>query len=70
MTEMNPDDLTKEQIKEMSDEEVLMWHRVMEQRNQITQIRSAMLKFVDIRDAQEGPRILPLHVESEVIDDS
>jgi len=62
---MDMNDLTKEQVEEMSDEELIYWHGVFNQQNQVVQIRKAMLNFVDVRDAQNGPRI---HVASEVID--
>lgn len=65
---MNIEDLTKEQIEEMSDDELLVWHQVLEHKNQVAQIRRAMLNFVDVRDAKRKSH--RIHVESEVVDNS
>lgn len=62
---MRPEDLTKTEVEAMGDEEVLIWHSVMERQTQVAKIRKAMLDFIEVRDAQKGPRI---HVDSEVVD--
>lgn len=62
---MNADELTKEQVADMTDEEVVFWFKKFAEQEQATQMRKHMMDQIEIRDAQNGPRI---HVDSEVID--
>ena len=62
---MDMNEVTKEQINDMSDDELMVWHEVFQRRNQIAQVRKSMLDFVEIREAKKGPRI---HVASKVIE--
>lgn len=66
---MKSEDLTKEQVEEMSDDEVNFWCQQFAKQEQTANLRKHMLNQIEIRDARE-PRIIPLHVESEVIDNS
>lgn len=59
------EDLTKELIKEMSDEEVLLWDAELTHQAEIAMKRAALLNFVDVQEAKRGPRI---HVDSTVVD--
>jgi hypothetical protein len=63
---MNIEDLTKEQVENMSDEEVALWFGVLQRQNQSKQMRKQLLNVLDIQEAQkdEFPRI---HVDSEVV---
>lgn len=64
---MRPEDLTKEQVNKMSDGEVNFWCQQFAKQEQIADLRKHMLNQIEIRDASE-PRILPLRVESEVVE--
>lgn len=61
---LNPDDLDKEQIEEMSEEEVLVWYAKFAYESEIREKRKELLKFVEVRDMTHGSRI---HVDSTVI---
>ena len=63
---MDMNDLTKEQVEKMSDNELISWHSVFNQQNQVIQIRKAILDFIEVRDAKQGPRIL--QIDSTVVD--
>ena len=58
---MNPEDLTKEQVEEMSAEEVKFWCQQFAEQEQVAKLRQHMLDQVEILDAS-GPRLL--HVDS------
>ncbi len=62
---MTPEDLTKEQVNEMSDAEVKFWCQHFAEQEQVAKLRQHMLNQVEIREAS-GPRLL--HVDSKVID--
>ena len=64
---MKPEDLTKEQVEEMSGEEVKFWCQQFAEQEQVAKLRQHMLNQVEIHEAS-GPRIL--HVESEVVENS
>lgn len=64
---MNADELTKEQVNKWSDVEVVYWFKKFAADEQAIQMRQHMLSQIEIRDASE-PRILPLHVDSKVIE--
>ena len=57
-------DLTKEQIEEMSEEEVLVLFASHEHQAEVASKRAYMLKMLNMRNA-DGPRI---HVDSTVVD--
>jgi hypothetical protein len=61
---MDMNELTKEQVNEMSDDELMVWHEVFQRQNQVNNVRKGMLEFVEIREASE-PKIL--HVDSTVV---
>jgi len=62
---MNADELTKEQVEEMSDEEVVFWFKHFAEQEQAAQMRKHMLDQVEIRDSS-GPRTI--QIDSTVID--
>lgn len=64
---MKAEDLTKEQVKKMSDEEIVFWYKQFAEQDQIVEMRRGMLNHIEIREASES-RILPLHVDSTVVD--
>lgn len=66
---MRPEDLTKEQVEEMSDAEVKFWCQHFAEQEQMAKLRQHMLNQVEVCEAS-NPRILPIHVESEVINHS
>ena len=45
-------ELTKEMVQEMSGEEVVMWATELQQQEQIDNMRKALLKYVEMRDAE------------------
>ena len=64
---MNIDDLTVEQVKEMSAEEVIMWFTEVQKANQVEQARKALLNLLEVRDASENSRTIKF-VNSKVVD--
>jgi hypothetical protein len=62
---MRADELTKEMIDEMSDAEVVFWCTQFGEQERAVKMRQHMLDQVEIRDAQNEPRI---HVASKVIE--
>jgi hypothetical protein len=72
---MNADELTKEQVNEMSDAEVVFWCTQFAEQERAVQMRQHMLDQIEIRDAEDGPRVLqitdsgpPIHVDSTVVE--
>ena len=63
---MNANELTKEQIEEMSDEEINLWYNTMQRQAQVNQMRKELLDIVDVREAQNGPRVIK--IDSKVIE--
>lgn len=61
---MKAEDLTKEQVEEMSDAEVVFWIGQFNEQEQVDNMRKHMLKQVEIHEAK-FPRI---HVDSTVVD--
>jgi hypothetical protein len=64
---MKADELTKTEVEEMSDVEVVYWFKQFAEQEQAAQMRKHMLTQIEIRDAEDGPHILPLHVDSTVV---
>ena len=65
---MKMNDVTKEQVNEWSDEEVVMWFNEFGKQDQAGKMREHILNEIEIRDAQGGSRILPIRVDSKVIE--
>lgn len=62
---MKAGELTKEQIEEMSDEEINLWYNTMQRQAQVNQMRKELLDIVEIREASE-PRVIK--IDSKVIE--
>lgn len=62
---MRPEDLTKEQIDEMSDAEVKFWCQQFAEQEQVAKLRQHMLNQVEIREAS-GSRVIK--IDSKVVD--
>lgn len=56
---MDINDITKEQLEVMDDDELMYWHGVFQRQSQAVEIRKAMLGFIEVRDAN-GPRIIKI----------
>ncbi len=65
---MRADELTKTEVECMSDDEVNYWFNKFSQDEQVAQMRKRMLDQIEIREAKDGSRILPIHVDSTVIE--
>ena len=59
------DDLTVEQIKEMSDEEVAFWFGVAQQEEQIKKMRQGLINRVEVLESQRDARTIK--IDSKVI---
>ncbi len=64
---MNANEVTKEIIDGMSDAEVKFWCQQFAEQEQMEALRKHMKDQVEVREAVDGPRILPLHVDSTVV---
>lgn len=62
---MKAEDLTKEQVEEMSDVEVVYWFKKFTEDEQAAQMRNHMLEQIEIRDANE-PRVIK--IDNTVVD--
>jgi len=63
---MRPEDLTKEQVVEMSDAEVKFWCQHFAEQEQVAKLRKHMLTQVEICD--EGRRANTIKIDSKVIE--
>lgn len=50
---MRIEDITKEQVKEMSDEEVRLWFAVAQEQEQTNKMRQGLLKLLDLREVDQ-----------------
>ena len=64
---MNANEVTKQDVDEMTDDEIKFWFQKFSQDEQAAQMRKHMLDQIEIREASE-PRILPIHVDSVVVE--
>lgn len=62
---MRPEDLTKEQVEEMSDDEVNFWCQQFAKQEQTANLRKHMLNQIEIRDTSE-PRVI--QIDSKVVE--
>ena len=62
---MNMNDLTKEDVDKMSDDEIAVWYQVIQRQAQVNGMRKELRDMIEIREAKKGPRI---HVDSKVIE--
>ena len=53
-------ELTKEMVQEMSGEEVVMWATELQQQEQIDKMRKALLKYVEMRDAERDAHTIKI----------
>lgn len=65
--DMKAGELTKKDVNEMSDAEVVFWFKEFAETEQVLKMRQHMLNEIEIHEAQTTPRILPLHVDNEVV---
>lgn len=65
---MNANEVTKTEVECMSDDEVKYWFNKFSQDEQAAQMRKRMLDQIEIREAKDGSRILPIRVDSTVIE--
>jgi hypothetical protein len=62
---MVTEDLTKDFINEISDEEVSFWFGKLRQEQQTEQMRKELLKFIDLRDAERDTHTI--RIDSRVV---
>ena len=62
---MKAEDLTKTEVEQMSDVEVVYWFKIFAEQEQAEQMRQHMLNQIEIREASD-PRIL--QIDSKVIE--
>lgn len=60
------DDLTKRRLDEMSDEEVMLWHQIIQRQAQVNGIRKELANLIEVRDAKRKEHTI--HVDSTVVD--
>jgi hypothetical protein len=56
--EMQIDDLSKDFVKSMSDEEVNLWFGVLKQQETIKQMRQALLQYLDLQEADKDAKTI------------
>ena len=59
------DDLTVEQVKEMSPEEVSFWFGMVQQEEQIKKMRQALINRIEVLEGQRDARTI--RVDSKVV---
>lgn len=63
---MDIKDVTKKQVEEWSDEEVMLWGGVFQQQDQAARMRKTILGIIEVRDEKRKSHCI--HVDSTVID--
>ncbi|KKM24402.1 hypothetical protein LCGC14_1605450 [marine sediment metagenome] len=56
---MDMNDVTREDVKDMSDDELVYWHSVFQKQAQTDAIRKQMLDFIEVRDAK-NPHVIKI----------
>ena len=59
------DDLTVEQVKEMSPEEVSFWFGMVQQEEQIKKMRQALINRIEVLEGQRDARTI--RIDSKVV---
>ena len=59
------DDLTVEQVKEMSPEEVSFWFGMVQQEEQIKKMRQALINRIEVLESQRDARTI--RIDSKVV---
>ena len=57
---MELSNLTKDFVRKMSNEEVVMWFSVLQQQQQAKQMREALLQYLDIQEAEADVNVIRL----------